>query len=801
MDPGGDFDQYAVYRGTAPFTDVGGMTPIVVYYSINQTEHLDTTTVNGTSYWYAVTTVSNAGQEETSVGAIGPRTPFDSYDLQVVSISRTPHYPRYCPEYTLHEITETSGFGPYYCSAATSLGCGQDEFTQRGPNSGDSVTYTATVRNRGTQTIYDSVDGNWLVDGSPHDSANEMLFLEPGDQAAFSTQLTWDGLSHEVQFDLGFLDDRPQNNSLAIDTKSVAFYSCIERSRLEVFREDTVNYPQAETDDFIDWLNLHMARLNQMFAAGGSSKRVHYDQLPVISDNEPDPAIDRIEFAIFPFRFATGDGNLRTSGYYQAAEDRDYGLFHEWGHQLGLIDLYRLNLEPGLNQVNGEAYRVADSLMMNCAPMISQHSARAMDSWLDEAHGYFGQYLYNLPEQVKLRLTDQLGDALINAQVKVYQKVEQPGVGEILSNQVKFTGQTDDQGEWTLPNVEIDPLLVPQVPTGEILSANPFGYVQVTGNNGLFLLEVEYDGLVDYAWLDIMEVNNAYWSGQTETAVIERQLGFASFMHRLPEELTELNAGQWSGHCEIAGEVVLTDDLSSVMVGNGSIRYETDGAYDTWMRFPGSGNASWNMRDLQGFQFWVFAENPNIGFQNQSPWIILNCEGGSYEYHATSDLLNSAIGNWVQAMVPATGNAGWAVTVTGTPDLSKVHSIEFHADTWNDSFTLWIDGFIFDLGISAVDQEVPRPVTLVLGQNFPNPFNPRTRIDFHLEKPGQVRLVVYNAAGEKVRILAEGIFPEGKQSVIWDGLDDGGRQQVSGVYFYRLETGNRVVGRKMLLLK
>ncbi|MCP4549790.1 MAG: T9SS type A sorting domain-containing protein [bacterium] len=801
VDPGGDFDHYAIYRDTAPFTDVSGMTAITTITDIAMTTHLDDTAVNGTSYWYTVTTVTGDAQQQMIVEAIGPRTPRYSHDLQVVSISRSPRFPRYCPEYTLYEITDPSGFGPYFCSVATGLGCGQDEFTQRRPEIDDVVTYTATIRNRGTVTIYDMVDVSWTVDGAPHDTGDAMAFLEPDDITTFSTELAWDDLSHEIGFEMTYYDDRPENNTLAIDTKSVAFFSCIDRSRLENFREGTANYPAAATDDFIDWLNRHMARLNEMFATAGCAKRVHYDTLPLIGDADPDPEIENIEFAIFPFRYAVTDGSLRTSGYYRPEQDLDYGLLHEWGHQLGLIDIYRLNLEPWLNEVNGEAYTSVGGLMMNCSEFISEHSANAMNSWQDIAHGYFGQYLYSLPEQVKLRITDLEGRPLRCAQVRVFQKEERPDVGEVLSNQVKFTGVTDEMGEWILPNVEIDPLLAPPCPSGDTLNDNPFGYVNVTGSNGLLLIEVEYDGIVNYVWLDIVEVNNAFWGGQTDTVVVERQVSFGDHMFALPDELTELNAHQWSGHADMGATVTLTDDGSRTVVGSASVKYDTNGAYDTWMRYPGSGNARWNLSSMTSFEFDIYAENENeYGFQSHSPWIFLRCEHGSYEYHSADEALNAHLDSWVHFTVPVGGNADWVLTTHGTPDLGDVRAIEFHADTWGDGFILWIDGFRFDLGEVAVNDEGPVPA-LVLGQNMPNPFNPTTKIVFALPEAGSVQLQIIDAAGRRVRTLVNERLEVGRHEVTWDGRDDTGHRQGSGLYLYRLEAGGHALTRKMLLLK
>ncbi len=75
-------------------------------------------------------------------------------------------------------------------------------------------------------------------------------------------------------------------------------------------------------------------------------------------------------------------------------------------------------------------------------------------------------------------------------------------------------------------------------------------------------------------------------------------------------------------------------------------------------------------------------------------------------------------------------------------------------------------------------------------QNHPNPFNPQTTISFDLPRPAAVSLRVFDVSGRLVRALLEGeVVAEGRQEVVWDGRDDGGRRVGSGTYFYRLESG------------
>ena len=92
------------------------------------------------------------------------------------------------------------------------------------------------------------------------------------------------------------------------------------------------------------------------------------------------------------------------------------------------------------------------------------------------------------------------------------------------------------------------------------------------------------------------------------------------------------------------------------------------------------------------------------------------------------------------------------------------------------------------------------PARNALGQNAPNPFNPSTVIRYSIAQAGPVTLRIFNAGGALVRTLVEGQHAPGDYRVRWDGHDDGGRRLSSGVYFYRIETGDGFRDSKKLIL-
>jgi hypothetical protein len=104
----------------------------------------------------------------------------------------------------------------------------------------------------------------------------------------------------------------------------------------------------------------------------------------------------------------------------------------------------------------------------------------------------------------------------------------------------------------------------------------------------------------------------------------------------------------------------------------------------------------------------------------------------------------------------------------------------------------------FDIASGVVDA---LPTAVVLAQNHPNPFNPRTTIRFALPRAQDVTLRIFDVQGKLVRTLIEGPQTAGAHEAVWEGRDDRGGQVPSGTYLYRLRSGDGDETRKMLLLK
>ena len=95
----------------------------------------------------------------------------------------------------------------------------------------------------------------------------------------------------------------------------------------------------------------------------------------------------------------------------------------------------------------------------------------------------------------------------------------------------------------------------------------------------------------------------------------------------------------------------------------------------------------------------------------------------------------------------------------------------------------------------------PIPETYELGQNFPNPFNPITTIFYDLPVDGKIELSVYDMLGREVVTLVNGFQEKGYKTTQWKGFDRNGVKVSTGIYFYRLISGDYMATKKMILLK
>ena len=104
-------------------------------------------------------------------------------------------------------------------------------------------------------------------------------------------------------------------------------------------------------------------------------------------------------------------------------------------------------------------------------------------------------------------------------------------------------------------------------------------------------------------------------------------------------------------------------------------------------------------------------------------------------------------------------------------------------------------------GVLDVKNAASAAMKFTLEQNYPNPFNPSTTIKFTVPQAGIVKIKVYDAMGNLVKELYNQYVQQGYFNVTWNGTDVRGNKVASGIYFYKLESPNFTLSKKMILMK
>lgn len=163
-------------------------------------------------------------------------------------------------------------------------------------------------------------------------------------------------------------------------------------------------------------------------------------------------------------------------------------------------------------------------------------------------------------------------------------------------------------------------------------------------------------------------------------------------------------------------------------------------------------------------------------------------------YHVASSQVDLGTGYWEASVCDGYWTftppdiPGYVTPLPGIRDLTELDTVS----ALDFSYT----------PLSVDDPLTPQvPADFELAQNSPNPFNMGTRIEFALPKSAAIELAVYNILGQKVKTLAEGTYSAGAHAVLWNGMDESGMTVSTGIYFYRLNAGEKVLVRKMVVLK
>lgn len=240
---------------------------------------------------------------------------------------------------------------------------------------------------------------------------------------------------------------------------------------------------------------------------------------------------------------------------------------------------------------------------------------------------------------------------------------------------------------------------------------------------------------------------------------------------------------------------VLEFDYTDKKVGASSVKLFTPMGFDVALNYRPGGDslALWNLTASDTLTFWVKTANKSsYGFQYFNVRVG-NFTGGYYQYTAQTSLLNNAKNVWKKYRIPLKGNTSYVKSEVGHMDLSQTNYVEFHVDTWDAGYTLWLDGVQFKACTPTGIDDTPVATTFNSGC-YPNPFSTDATIWFDLPENGHVRLSVYDLNGRCLASLIDEEVPAGRHEKEFSR-----GKLVPGIYFYRLQTGNKSVTGKLVV--
>ncbi len=459
----------------------------------------------------------------------------DLSDLDVLYVQRTPRYPGYLPNYDLPDHDGEPLLvkkGPN--GERVILTAAEADAVPRWPKEGEVVTYTAVVENKGPAAA-PAFEYAWFVDGKQVAAGKTEKGLKPAERVEVPFPMPWKKERRQVEVRIDPMR-RVRQVSFTNDRRTVWSHAkllvCYADSRTYASFARSRNF--LGTWSFEDWCQAHADWMNVLFersvyaktAPEGILDRVSVDFIGVVEDDKAWEA----RWKDGPPLAEGWDGAWffgRNEDCARWAAGMDWGLIHEWGHQLGLTDLYQLDIGPENNLVRDKAGAPLQigRLSVFCGTMMHGHGpvlfsedqAIAMNRQLWRRRGYYGDYYYHLADRSYVLVTDAAGQPVAGASLRFWQR----GTDYNLAGEPTFTGRTGADGRMLLPNRPA-PEVVTRGPDGPLytLKPNPFGKINVVGANGVFFVEIAARGEMDYAFLEITQFNVARERGSAAEAVV-----------------------------------------------------------------------------------------------------------------------------------------------------------------------------------------------------------------------------------------------------------------------------------------
>lgn len=216
-------------------------------------------------------------------------------------------------------------------------------------------------------------------------------------------------------------------------------------------------------------------------------------------------------------------------------------------------------------------------------------------------------------------------------------------------------------------------------------------------------------------------------------------------------------------------------------------------AADGETRIPVAGPDEWYFAIINQSSVDVqIPDPPQVEAQGTNVQLLWACDGQADGYHVYRRLeAEQPIRITDQPVTCLDGLGRWSDDPVATPGVTVYYSTSALINNQETPLSPEVE-FTFNGVLPSATRLLPC---------YPNPFNPETHIDFTLSEAGRVRLSVFDLSGRLVQVLANEGLRSGPHQRVWNGRDQSGRTQPSGVYYFRLQTSQGVFMQKAMLLK
>jgi len=215
-----------------------------------------------------------------------------------------------------------------------------------------------------------------------------------------------------------------------------------------------------------------------------------------------------------------------------------------------------------------------------------------------------------------------------------------------------------------------------------------------------------------------------------------------------PNAIWNIYADPGFGHRQ---DETIEFDSTDYQVGLASVKFDTPRGWDVGFNYRPSGDSipMWDLNSYDDLSFWVKTiKNPTYGFQGFFIRIG-NYDHGYYQYTIPASDLNNAHKRWRHYNMPLAGSSKFVRTQVGDMNFDDVNYVEFHADTWDFGYTLWLDGVQFE-DCTPMSVKTTSDWKESASKLYPNPVEDAAVLEFENKYSGDIMISVFDLEGREV---------------------------------------------------